>query len=105
MLEYAQKARSFVGNLPLQKFQKDEQKILATVRALEIIGEAGRLIPKSLRNRYPEIPWTKIVGMRNIMIHEYFGVDSEVIWKTVREDLPRLCSQLSRMLADVEKKI
>ncbi len=104
MLDYAQKARTFVGTLRLDEFQKKEQEILATVRALEVVGEAARHIPKSLRARYPGIPWKKVVGMRNIMIHEYFGVDTEVIWKTVRYDLPGLCAALDRMLADAEKR-
>ena len=104
MLEYAQKARSFVGTRELDDFQKNDQTILATVRALEVIGEAARNIPKSLRDRYPGIPWKKVVGMRNIMIHEYFGVDAEVIWKTVRDDLPRLCAELDRMIADARKR-
>jgi uncharacterized protein with HEPN domain len=68
------------------------------------VGEAARHIPKSLRDRYPGIPWKKVVGMRNIMIHEYFGVDAEVIWKTVWEDLPRLSAELDRILADTAKR-
>jgi uncharacterized protein with HEPN domain len=104
MLDYARKARSFVGTLELDEFQKNDQTILATVRALEVVGEAARHIPKSLRDRYPGIPWKKVVGMRNIMIHEYFGVDAEVIWKTVREDLPRLSAELDRILADTANR-
>lgn len=74
------------------------------IRALEVIGEAARHIPKSVRARYTEVPWEEIVGMRNIVIHEYFGVDLKVIWKTVRQDLPPLRVALAKILADVEKE-
>lgn len=104
MVEYAKKAERFVQGIGLADFQKDEQKVLAVVRALEVIGEAARQIPRALRSRYPDIPWRKITGMRNIVVHEYFGIDTEVIWKTAREDLPPLRSAVARMLADLEKK-
>ena len=104
MVEYAEKAERFVHGIGLVDFQKDEQKVLAVVRALEVIGEAARQIPRSLRNRNPDIPWRQITGMRNIVIHEYFGIDTEVIWKTVREDLPPLRSAVARVLAELEKK-
>lgn len=103
MMEYAEKAEGFLRGIGLVDFQKDEQKVLAAVRALEIIGEAARQIPRALRSRYSDIPWRKITGMRNIVIHEYFGVDTEVIWKTVREDLPPLRSAVARMLNETEK--
>ena len=74
MVEYAEKAERFVHGIGLADFQKDEQKVLAVVRALEVIGEAARQIPRSLRNRNPDIPWRQITGMRNIVIHEYFGM-------------------------------
>ena len=66
----------------------------AVIRNLEIIGEAGKHVPDDLLNRYSEIPWEQMSAMRNLLIHEYFGVDIEIIWKTVVEDLPILKRQL-----------
>jgi len=88
----------------LEAFCRDEEKVLAVIRALEVIGEAARNVPPAVRGRYPEIPWKKLVGMRNIVIHQYFGVDMEVIWRTAQDDLPPLRAAVSRMLEDVERR-
>lgn len=104
MVEYAQKAEGFVHRMGLADFQKQEQTVLAVVRSLEVIGEAAKHIPQTLRRRYSDIPLRKITAMRNVVIHEYFGIDIEVIWKTVREDLPPLRAAVARMLAEVEEK-
>jgi uncharacterized protein with HEPN domain len=79
------------------------RKVFAVVRALEVIGEAARHIPKSLQAKYPRVPWRQITGMRNKITHEYFAVDVEVVWKTVHEDLPRLRDAIRQMLDDLSQ--
>jgi uncharacterized protein with HEPN domain len=83
-------AQSFVAGLNFDAFQADPEKVYAVTRALEIIGEAARQLPESLLARHPELPWHEMIGMRNVVIHEYFGVEYEVLWRTVHEDLPPL---------------
>ncbi|MFQ5874048.1 MAG: DUF86 domain-containing protein [Dehalococcoidia bacterium] len=102
MLAYAQRAQEFVGSADLEQFRQQQQTVLAVTRALEVVGEAARQLPAALRQRYPEVPWSKAIGMRNILIHAYFGVDEEVLWRTVLEDLPPLREALERMLQNLE---
>ncbi len=104
MLTYAETAERFVGDLDRETFSRDTEKTFAVVRALEVVGEAARHIPVDVRNAYPDVPWSKVVGMRDIVIHGYFGVDLEVIWKTVREDLPPLREAAGRMLEKIERR-
>lgn len=101
ILEYAEKAERFVEGLDFQAFERNEEKTLAVVRALEVIGEAARHIPGSLRAQYPDVPWEDMVGMRSKLIHDYFGVDLKVVWRTVQEDLPPLCDAVAHILADI----
>jgi len=70
--------------------QEDERTLLAAVRALEVIGEAAKRIPKGFRDKHLHVPWRGMTGTRDKVIHEYFGVDVEVVWRTVREDFPPL---------------
>ena len=100
MLENAEKALRFVKEMSFKEFAEDERTIYAVIRAIEVIGEATRRIPKDLRNTYPEIPWREIVGTRDKLIHEYFGVNLPVVWRTVQEDLPILINQLKTVLDD-----
>ena len=83
-------------------FAADTRTNLAVVRALEIIGEAARHIPVRVRRRHPQVAWQDMVAMRNKLIHEYFGVDLEVIWRTVQEDLPPLRDEIRTVLAEME---
>jgi uncharacterized protein with HEPN domain len=86
-------------------FSTDRRTNLAVVRALEIIGEATRHVPKSIRRRYPDVPWQDMAAMRNKLIHEYFGVDLEVLWRTIQEDLPPLCEAIQQVIDELGEKI
>lgn len=85
------KIENFSGQYKVvEDFKKNEMAFYATMRALEIIGEAIKHIPDDMRTKYPQIPWRKISGMRDILIHAYFGVDINVVWKTIKESLPEI---------------
>ncbi len=75
----------------------------AFVRSLEIIGETARHIPKEIRNKHPQIKWKSIVGIRNKLIHEYFGVDYMVLWKTVKERIPKLYETTKKIMDELNK--
>jgi len=98
MLENAEKAVGFVEGMDFEEFAKDEKTHYAVVRAIEVIGEAIKQIPADFRSDHAEIPWRDIAGTRDKLIHEYFGVNVAVIWKTVMEDLPLLITQLKSIL-------
>jgi len=74
----------FTENMTFEVFNKDRKTINAVIRSIEVVGEAAKKIPKLIRDKHPSIPWKKITEMRNKLIHEYFGVDIEVLWATVK---------------------
>ena len=78
----------------------DDKTIFAVVRALEIIGEATKRIPQTVRDQEPSVPWRAMAGMRDKRAHDYIGVNLTVVWKTASEDLPGLKPTIQRMLAD-----
>jgi uncharacterized protein with HEPN domain len=98
MLENAEKALSFVQGMDYDGFCKDDKAVYAVIRAFEIVGEAARQIPENVRQSHPEIQWREIAAMRNKLTHEYFGVNTKVIWRTVHEDLPVIIPLVKKML-------
>ncbi len=98
MLNNAELALDFVQGMEYDEFFEDEKSRYAVMRALEVIGEAARQIPDDVRAANPEIPWREITAMRNKLMHEYFGANMKVVWRTVQEDLPTIIPILKRML-------
>lgn len=80
----------FVKDLSIEEFAEDRKTINAVVRSFEVIGEAAKNIPDSIKSKYSNIPWRQMTGMRDKLIHEYFGVDLEIVWETIKQDLPKL---------------
>ena len=98
MLENAQRAIHFVNGMNYEVFAKDDKTVYAVIRAVEIIGEAAGNIPEEIRSKYPDIPWRDVKGMRNKLIHQYFGINMEVVWQTIHEDLPMIIAILEDIL-------
>jgi uncharacterized protein with HEPN domain len=84
--------------MDLDAFLADRKTIDAVVRNIEIIGEAGNMIPEDFRIQHPEIPWRRIRGMRNRIVHEYFGIDNEIVWNIVVNDLPEMGEWLETVI-------
>ena len=84
-----------------QRFESDDMLQVWVVYHLQIIGEAARSISQALRVAHPEIPWTSVIAMRNLLVHEYFGVDLEEVWSTAVNDLPLLRPMVAAMLAEL----
>jgi len=102
MLAYAEKARSFVGGMTWEELQADEKTYLATVRAIEIVGEAARHVPEEFRAGFPAIPWRRIIGMRNILVHDYEGADAKIIHRTATVNLAELIALLPEAITAAE---
>ena len=102
ILEYSEKAMRFVAGTPsVESLSQDERTLLAVTRALEVIGEAAKRIPQAIRDNYPQIPWRGMAGMRDKISHDYFGVDVEVVWRTVQDELPALQTSISVILHEL----
>lgn len=95
-----QKAQSFCSGMSFKAFAGDDKTVWATIRAIEVVGEAAKNVPPAVRRKYPEIPWPDVIGMRSKLVHDYFGVDLRVVWTTVQEDLPRIQPLFERLRDD-----
>jgi uncharacterized protein with HEPN domain len=92
--------QAFVNGIDFEQFLNDEKTLSAVIRKLEVIGEAAKNIPDSLKKKYPHIQWKKMTGMRDRLIHGYFGISMKLVWGTVRTDIPQLIKEISQILDD-----
>ena len=98
------KIENFTEEMDEAQFVADEKTVFAVIRALEIIGEATKNIPPSVRERYPQVPWRDVAGMRDKLTHGYFGVNLNRVWQTVKNDLFPLQDAVTKILSDIQKK-
>jgi uncharacterized protein with HEPN domain len=102
IFETIEKIENYVEGLTFEEFSEDSKTVDAIVRNFEIIGEATKRIPTETKEKYSEIPWKMMAGTRDKLIHEYFGVNSQVLWKAVKEDLPPLKRSIKRLLQKMD---
>jgi len=96
------KVGRYTHNLTHEQFFEDEKTYDAVLRNLEIIGEAAKQIPHEVGDRYPEVQWRQIAGLRDIVIHECFGLDEEILWDIIQNEVPRPLGQIEQILAAEE---
>ncbi len=101
IIESIDKIERYINGLNFKNFAVNELIIDAVLRNIEIIGEASKNIPVEIREKHPDIPWRRMIGLRNIAIHEYFGVDINIIWKVITENLPDTKSKIVSLLNSI----
>lgn len=100
ILEAIEDIRQLTNGMTYNAFCADNKTTKAVLYNMAVIGEAARRVPANIALRYAEVPWREMGDMRNVVIHEYFGVDLEILWKTIQEELPPLLPLLKRILDD-----
>jgi len=96
--------QGFVAGMTLDDFIADDKTSSAVIRKLEIVGEAVKQIPSTIREQYPEVTWKEMAGMRDVLIHFYFGVNLKLVWKTIQEDIPLARQQITGVLNDLSQE-
>ncbi len=100
ILDSCEKILDYTKELTFEHFQTDNKTIDAVIRNFEIIGEASNLLPDEIKEKYTEIDWFRIRGFRNRVVHDYFGIDLQIVWKITFDQIPDLISNISRILKE-----
>jgi uncharacterized protein with HEPN domain len=102
ILDNIKAVEKFTKGMDFESFKKDEKTVYATIRAMEIIGEAVKNIPREFKYKYKEIEWKRIAGTRDKLVHEYFGVNLELAFEIVKEDIPNLKEKILKIIKDLK---
>ena len=103
ILEAIDRIQEYVGDVTRETFERDRMRIDAVIRNLEVIGEAVKQVPDSVREKYPSVEWRKIAGLRDILIHKYFDVNLEIVWGVVQSNIPILKTEIQQILWEKSK--
>jgi|YNPMSStandDraft_1061717.scaffolds.fasta_scaffold00959_12 uncharacterized protein with HEPN domain len=104
ILEAINAIENFVNDIDFEKFKLDDKTSSALIRKFEIIGEATKNISKSIKQKYPDIPWKEMAGFRDKLIHFYFGIKYEIVWDTIKLKLPDLKQRLTKIIKEIKNK-
>ena len=103
IVEASERIASYLKDLTYSEFETDQMRIDAVIRNLQIVGEAVKKLPDSIKNGYPNIAWQEIAGLRNRVTHVYFDVDIDIIWDVVQIELPMLKTQIQQILKEIRE--
>jgi len=103
VIEAVDSIEEYTRELTYEAFVKDKKTVDAVVRNFEVIGEATKHIPEKVRMEYPSVPWRDMAGIRDKLIHGYFGVNLDVVWKTIKERLPKVRPLLEEVLVEMKE--
>jgi uncharacterized protein with HEPN domain len=98
IIESAEKILQYTNGISFEEFSKDNKTVDAVIRNFEIIGEASNLLPDEVKDKYSEIDWHRIRGFRNRIVHDYFGVDLQIIWKIIFDQIPGLITEITKII-------
>ena len=101
ILESIERIEEYTKEYDFKSFTQDRKTVDAVLRNLEIIGEAAKHIPEDIRMQHPEIPWKRVIGLRNVVIHHYFGVDLSIVWVIIKKQLPELKKAVISLLGEL----
>jgi uncharacterized protein with HEPN domain len=99
IVDNLEKAETFVEGMDFEEFLEDEKTRYSLICAFEIVGEAAKKVPTAVRQRNSRVPWKDMAGMRDRLIHGYFGIDNEIVWKTAKEFAPQIRSEIEAILS------
>jgi len=104
ILDAIEKIEEFVADMSYEEFVKDDKTKSAVIRKFEIIGEATKNVPDEIKEKHPTLPWKEMAGMRDRLIHGYFGIDTKLVWDTIHMRLPELKPKVKKILDEIENE-